>query len=348
MQLTFLGLAPGTKATLDELTNPDLRPPRPTAPIPAQLLEQLPAEPLKLDSSKVLEALRSAGRGSAQDLSGTRYEHLRVLLEDEELWNVLVRFLQAFARAKVPEEVAAGLRLGRMTALRKDNGKVRGIVAGSVLRRLASKAVVMQYGKALMAATAPYQFALQTRAGTEALAHLLRYLTDADEDTVVVSLDGIGAFDHVQRAAFFAKVASVPSLEPLLPLVRMLYGSQSCFLWTDDAGVTHEVVQGEGGEQGCPLMPALFALAQHEGLVAAARSLQPGERVLSFLDDLYVVTTRRRACEAVQEVAGQVERHAGVKTHLGKLRAWCRGGGAPPEDLAATALGAWVAEKSPA
>lgn len=105
VQLTSLGLAAGTKATLDELTNPDLRPPRPTAPIPAQLLEQLPAEPLKLDSSKVLEALRSAGRGSAQDLSGTRYEHLRVLLEDEELWNVLVRFLQAFARAKVPEDV---------------------------------------------------------------------------------------------------------------------------------------------------------------------------------------------------------------------------------------------------
>jgi len=235
-------------------------------------LEQLPAEPLKLDSSKVLEALRSAGRGSAQDLSGTRYEHLRVLLEDEELWNVLVRLLQALVRAKVPEEVAAALRLGRMTALRKDNGKVRGIVAGSVLRRLASKAVVMQYGQALMAATAPYQFALQTRAGTEALAHLLRYLTDADEDTVVVSLDGIGAFDHVQRAAFFAKVASVPSLEPLLPLVRMLYGSQSCFLWTDDEGVTHEVVQAEAGEQGCPLMQALFALAQHEGLVAAARS----------------------------------------------------------------------------
>ena len=94
---------------------------------------------------------------------------------------MLVRFLQAFARAKVPEEVAAALRLGRMTALRKDNGKVRGIVAGSVLRRLASKAVVMQCGQALKAATAPYQFAP-------------RYLTDADEDTVVVSLDGIGAF----------------------------------------------------------------------------------------------------------------------------------------------------------
>ena len=42
-------------------------------------------------------------------------------------------------------------------------------------------------------------------------------------------------------------------------------------------------------------MPALFALAQHEGLVAASRNLLPSERLFAFLDDLYVVTTRARA-----------------------------------------------------
>ena len=58
------------------------------------------------------------------------------------------------------------LCLGRMKALRKDNGKVRGVVAGSGLR-LASKAVVMQYGEELTAATAPFQYALQTCSGAE-------------------------------------------------------------------------------------------------------------------------------------------------------------------------------------
>ena len=282
---------------------------------------------LSVDADKVLNALRTAGRGSAQDLAGTRYEHFRVLLEDVELWGILCKLLQAFARADVPDEVGQALRLGRMTALQKDNGKVRGIVAGSVLRRLTCRAVVMQFSDELMAATAPYQFALQTRAGTEALAHILRYLTEVDEDAVVVSLDGVGAFDHVHRAAFLDKLAADPRLEPLLPLVRMLYGSQSRFLWTDAAGTTHEILQGEGGEQGCPLMPALFALAQHEGLVAASRNLLPSERLFAFLDDLYVVTTRARANTAFEEVATQVERHAGVRTHLGKLKAWCRGVG---------------------
>jgi hypothetical protein len=193
-----------------------------------------------------------------------------------------------------------------MTALKKENGKVRGIVAGSVLRRLACRAVAMQFSEDFLAATAPYQFALQTRAGTEALAHLLWYFTDRDDETLVVSLDGVGAFDHVKRAAFLTKVASEPRLQPLLPLVRMLYGSQSVFLWTDAEGITHEILQGEGGEQGCLLMPFLFALAQHDGLVAASTSLQAGEWVLAFLDDLYVVTSRVRAHAAFKERADKL------------------------------------------
>eukprot|EP00973_Karenia_brevis_P015057 2056424-Karenia_brevis.AAC.1 len=82
-------------------------------------------------------------------------------------------------------------------------------------------------------------------------------------------------------------------------------------------------------------MPALFALAQHDALQAAAGRLATGEKIFSFLDDLYVVTTRDRAHVAFEEVASQVERHAGVRTHTGKLKAWCRGGGPTPPGLVA-------------
>ena len=146
---------------------------------------------------------------------------------------------------------------------------MRGIVAGPVLRRLVCRAVAQQYGDRLLAVTAPYQYALQTRAGTEALAHILRFLTDMDPDTVVVSLDGVGAFDHVRRSAFMRKLMERPELHALLSLVRMLYGSQSRFLWTDAEGTVHTIEQGEGGEQGCPLMPALYALAQHDALASS-------------------------------------------------------------------------------
>jgi len=91
LHLASAGLAPGTDTTLRELTDPVLRPQELTEPIPERVLEARPAEPLKLDPDQLLSALRSAGRGSAQDLAGTRYEHLRVLIEDEELWGLFER-----------------------------------------------------------------------------------------------------------------------------------------------------------------------------------------------------------------------------------------------------------------
>ena len=50
-----------------------------------------------------------------------------------------------------------------------------------------------------------------------------------------------------------------------LPFVRMSYGGPSRYYWTDDEGVRHEINQGEGGKQGDPLMPALFALGLNDG-----------------------------------------------------------------------------------
>ena len=98
--------------------------------------------------------------------------------------------------------VAAAIRIGQMAVLKQESSRVQGIVAGNVLRRLVCKAVAKQYSEAFMTATAPFQFAMQTRAGTEALAHILQYVTDRDPEVVIMSLDGVGAFDHVRRAAF--------------------------------------------------------------------------------------------------------------------------------------------------
>lgn len=94
-------------------------------------------------------------------------------------------------------------------------------------------------------------------------------------------------------------------------------------------------------------MPALYALAQHDALASASDKLLPSQHLFSFLDDLYIVTTKARAATVFKEVATAVERHAGVQSHAGKLRAWCRGGGAPPEDLQAISAEAWTADKPP-
>ena len=40
-----------------------------------------------------------------------------------------------------------------------------------------------------------------------------------------------------------------------VPFVSMFYGTASTYLWEDDEGTTHKIVQIEGGEQGDTMMP---------------------------------------------------------------------------------------------
>ena len=121
--LTSLGLAPGTPETLAELTNEAKRPPACTEAIPLELLNFQPDAKVILEPNLLENVLRSSGRGSAPDLSGTRYEHIRVLLDDETDWALAALFFQAYANAEVPADISACIRFGRMTALRKNDSR---------------------------------------------------------------------------------------------------------------------------------------------------------------------------------------------------------------------------------
>ena len=74
-----------------------------------------------------------------------------------------------------------------------------------------------------------------------------------------------------------------------MPLVRQFYGVPYQYIWEDDEGTVHDIPLGEGEEQGDALMPALVSLGQHSALNAVAEELRPCERLLAFLDDIYVV-----------------------------------------------------------
>ena len=49
-----------------------------------------------------------------------------------------------FARAEIPSDVLTLLKMGRVTALRKPNGKIRGIVIGDIMRRLVARTIAQQ------------------------------------------------------------------------------------------------------------------------------------------------------------------------------------------------------------
>ena len=200
------GLAPGISDTLTKLRDPEARLQTLTEPLHPAAVRLEPVGPLQLDRQLVVRALHSAGCRSAPDLSGARSEHLRILLEDDSAWSLFGDMLEAIARGEVPADVVLALALGRLTALQKPDVRARGIVAGAILRTLLGRTLAQQFALAPLEATAPFQYALQARQALTPWPTTLRILTDRDPDSVVLSLNNIGAYGHVKRAAMMRAV----------------------------------------------------------------------------------------------------------------------------------------------
>ena len=129
------------------------------------------------------------------------------------------------------------------------------------------------------------------------------------------------------------KLRDTPGASALLPFVMQFYGKQSHYLWTDDNGKVHDVLQGEGCEQGDPLSPALFSLGLHKALKEAQDKLPEGDFLVAYLDDVYLCTTRENALQAFRTTTQHVRDHAGIRVHLGKTQCWPKAGGEALEGI---------------
>ena len=73
-----------------------------------------------------------------------------------------------------------------------------------------AKTIAQQIGDQVEKSTAPFQFALKTRAGSECVAHTLRTLSELNEATTILSVDGVGAFDLISRSAMMQGLVDMP------------------------------------------------------------------------------------------------------------------------------------------
>ena len=266
-----------------------------------------------------------------------------MLLDDETATLLVTEAAEHLCVADVPGEIADALGLGALTALVKDNGRIRGIVTGDTFRRGVARTMAQQCAKKFEEACMPFQYALSTRAGTDCVARVVRSMMELDPTKTLVSIDGIGAFDHIKRKSMLEALHNNADLAPLLPFVRMFYGKDSTYVWYDDEGVPHEILQGEGGEQGDPLMPALYALGQHEALSQVHATLRQGELLFAYLDDIYVLCDPSRVAEIFLQVKLSLFRSAGIQVNLGKTKIW-NSAGIKPEDLDTVGAEAWTGE----
>ena len=323
-------VAPGNLMTLRELTNPERRPPFPRQELSQEIARSEPERPFDLDVDEFLVCLRTSRRGAAGGPSGMTAEHLFPLLDNERDSAVFGRVATLMVRGEVPTSALEGIRLGRLTALKKPDGGVRGIVVGDIMRRLVARTISKQVAKEAEQATAPFQYALSTKAGCECVAHIIQTMTDQDGEATVVSIDGVGAYDLISRQAMMEGLLGMNSGDQILPFVRMFYGSPSKYVWEDEMGNSQDIPQGEGGEQGDPLMPLLFALGLHRALRAVRERLEQSEMVFAFLDDVYVICSPRRVLQVHQILEEELLNHAQISVHYGKTQVWNRGGVPPP------------------
>ena len=103
--LEGVAVAPGDEVTRAALQDPSKRPPVLRDPIPAEVMNAMPATPLVVDPESITRNLRSARRGAAAGPSGMIADHLRVVLESEHDTALFCRAAQDLARAHVPPDV---------------------------------------------------------------------------------------------------------------------------------------------------------------------------------------------------------------------------------------------------
>ena len=175
--LTAGPLAPGDASTLEELRDPTRRPGAPYGPIDAAIMQFVPAEPLQLPDALIINALRRTRKGAAPGPSGLTAETLRLVLDDADATQAFLQVSQLLAQADLPQQASNAIALGRLVALQKPNGRIRGLVVGDLLRRVVSRSIAQHYGQTIHTACSPHQFALSTRAGTEAVVHALTATT---------------------------------------------------------------------------------------------------------------------------------------------------------------------------
>ena len=114
------------------------------------------------------------------------------LLESDHDSDLICQVGSLLATGNIPgQKFSKGSDWVRLTALRKLDVGVRGIVVGDIMRKLVARSVAKQIAKKVEQATSPFQYALSTKAGSECVAHVLQTLTDVDPNATVVSIDGV-------------------------------------------------------------------------------------------------------------------------------------------------------------
>lgn len=204
--------------------------------------------------------------------------------------------------AKLANQIRTGVAPGksllcasRLTALEKENGQVRPIAVGETLYRLVAKAILL----ALWTPDAllPNQLGVKSPGGVEPALSLLQRSVFGElpkRFSYVASLDFSNAFNSISRRTVAAgTLAHAPDF---YRAAKWIYGSPAPLITP-----TGETIQSEEGvRQGDPLGPLFFSIGIRDTLAELQERLGSDYLVLSYLDDIYILSSSSDAVERAE------------------------------------------------
>jgi len=317
-------LAPRTPETLTKVKECF-----PSAAQPAPASESLPHPPheiLESVQAETVKLLRKPPRLSAPGLLGSRLEHLADTKTCSETQGWLAEAISWIAFGMLPGEAMGVLRTGEVTALRKAGDGVRPIIVGSTVRRLGLRALARVRKEQLRDAAGHRQYGVGRPGGTELLLRKLEAQAETRPTAVFLKVDVEAAFPSLERAPAIAAMAERDEVAATALLAW--YGQPARHLWRDAGGRFHPLESTRGFDQGDPLSPAAFSVAQRvalDGFQNDLLRLDPRAKLYSYLDDTYLVVDASLAALALQ--AFQRALHPlGLRLNWTKTAAWSPAG----------------------
>ena len=287
---------------LQRLTSPGLA--EPTAQVRSKLLAkfppcppspsggeaQAPPPPGEIEALALARALRSLKAGAGPGPSGLRPDFLKQLLgaDDEPILPLFRDFAQLLADGEAPEGVREWLGGGalvgvgkRGVSLRED---ARPIVMGETWRKAVFKATLRMDLSQVKERLLPKQLAVGVASGVEAMVHAARLWVErarVNSDYVLLKRDVRNAFNCALPQEF------LKDCDMYMPnsarFARFCYGKPSHLVFK--GGV--EAGASARGQQGCPLMGALFCLIRHRLASEAHEGLVGPEFEPEFAEHLH-------------------------------------------------------------
>ena len=264
-------------------------------------------------------------RKSPPGPTGSRFEHWGTLRHSDEGRRLAAVVLTRLLLTEAPPAAVAAHLSAALAALAKPAGGVRPVAVGSVLRRIVTKAVCKAFAPELRDAAGPRQFAIGRPGGIEILFKAMGVLAEMRPRAAFVKLDFENAFNATDRVAVQRAVdARLPALSRV---AQTLLPPSTFHYWHGEAPDAETVQAERGVDQGCPLSPALFAIAI-AAFLEELRGAAPGAAVFAYLDDVYLVVAPEHAvaaCDAAEALAAPL----GLRLNRGKCAVW-----APQADTA--------------